>query len=62
MCESNQKKLTKELFNVVSPITLRIPSLVQCKDDILILAEYVFEPVLHQRVSAVTDAKLSGKG
>lgn len=40
MCESNQKKLTKELFNVVSPITLRIPSLVQCKDDILILAEY----------------------
>lgn len=40
MCESSPKKLTKELFNVVSPITLRIPSLVQCKDDILILAEY----------------------
>lgn len=40
MCESSPKKLTKELFNVVSPVTLRIPSLVQCKDDILILAEY----------------------
>lgn len=40
MCESSQKKLTKELLSVVSPVTLRIPSLVQCKDDILVLAEY----------------------
>lgn len=40
ICESSKKKLTKELLSVVSPITLRIPSLAQCKDDILILAEY----------------------
>lgn len=40
MCESSPKKLTKELLSVVSPVTLRIPSLVQCKDDILVLAEY----------------------
>lgn len=40
ICESSRKKLTKELLNAVSPITLRIPSLAQCKDDIITLAEY----------------------
>lgn len=40
MCESSPKKLSAELHSVVAPITLRIPSLAQCKDDILVLAEY----------------------
>lgn len=40
MCETSQKRLYAELHSVVAPITLRIPSLAQCKDDILVLAEY----------------------
>lgn len=37
---SRAAKLTKELQDVVSPITLRIPPLSDCKDDIIVLAEY----------------------
>lgn len=37
---SNSKSLTKTLQDVVDPITLRIPSLAKCKDDILLLADY----------------------
>lgn len=36
---SRVNKLTKELLEVVSPITLRIPPLAECKDDIIVLAE-----------------------
>lgn len=36
---SRMNKLTKELRDMVSPITLRIPPLSECKDDIIVLAE-----------------------
>jgi len=36
---SRVNKLTKDLRDVVNPITLRIPPLSECKDDIIVLAK-----------------------